>query len=581
MEELAKARKLPLDLLRRYVVNLPGGGVRFVYRLEDGQEAPVWRIRLHLEGDKGLKWGRGDRPIPFGLDRLQQAREWGGLILLEGETDALTAWAHGLPALGIPGANQAGTLEAEHLRGVSRLWVWREPDEGGRVFVRGVARRLGELGWRGTAAVLELPGYKDLNELQVATGGDRDAFHSAFEEAVKSARLLEEVVGELEDTSPVVDVEERAGEPQLDIVCLSDVEPQSTEWHWPGFLPVGELVLMAGDPGVGKSFAAMAIAAAFSTGAPLPGCTEGREGVDVLLLTLEDDESRVVRPRLEALGADLRRIHVVRGVRQGGAPVPLLLPEHVEHLRRAIEKTGARLCVIDPLVGVLPGTTDTHRQAAVRAAVSPLQRLAHETGCTILAIAHLRKGEGPALYRPNASIDFVAMPRVVLGVGRTPDDPNLRAVAVVKSNLGEIPEAVGFRIVGGRLEWEAERLHLEADDVLSPPRGREGGDALCEAEEFLREVLRNGPLTARDIFKAAARAGISEITLRRAKTRLGIRAIPAKDEKGRTHGWKWELPPSGWPDDHPDDQPIGPRDDHLDFEPQNPRQEGHSVQMII
>lgn len=572
--ELARAKKLAPELLGRYVEDLPGGGVRFIYRDEDGHSLPVTRTRRALDGERGFRWGTGDKAVPFGLDRLPQARERGRLILCEGETDALTAWCHGLQAVGLPGADTVSCLEPQHLQGIARLWVLREPDAGGRAFVLGIARRLRELKWQGEARVLELDGHKDLSELHLVVDGDRRAFRAALLEAARRSRPLYEVVAELErereQAAP-------AGGPRLEVVPLAEVTPEPVVWLWPGFLPQAELVLLAGDPGIGKSFVAAAVAAAVSTGAPFPGHTERREPADVIFLAFEDDPARVLRQRLEAMGADLRRIHVVRGVRQGEALGAVLLPDHVDPLRRLVQETGARLVAIDPLVGALPGALDTHRQAAVRAALGPLQRLAHETDCTVLAIAHLRKADGPALYRPNASVDFVAVPRVVLVVGKDPDDPSRRALAVLKTNLGELPEAVAFRIVDGRLEWLAERLRVTAEEILAAPLVREEPAALAEADEFLRTMLADGPRPAKEVLKAAEQAGIAEKTLRRAKERLGVRVVPDKDERGQVRGWRWDLP--GWPDGQPDGQPHRGRFGHLDPEAREALKVGRSVQM--
>lgn len=194
---LAEAKRLPLWLLEKYCEDLPGG-VRFIYRGEDGRPLPVTRIRLALEGPSRFRWGAGDRPLPFGLDRLAKARKRGWLILVEGETDCLTAWTHGLSALGLPGANTTVCLEAEHLRGITRLWVVKEPDEGGRAFVLGIARRLKELGWTGEARVLDLAPHKDVSDLHLAVGSAREAFLKTLADAVHRSRLLDEVAAELE-----------------------------------------------------------------------------------------------------------------------------------------------------------------------------------------------------------------------------------------------------------------------------------------------------------------------------------------------------------------------------------------------
>ena len=38
------------------------------------------------------------------------------------------------------------------------------------------------------------------------------------------------------------------------VVNLADVQPESVRWLWPGRFALGKLTLLAGDPGLGKSF---------------------------------------------------------------------------------------------------------------------------------------------------------------------------------------------------------------------------------------------------------------------------------------------------------------------------------------
>ena len=103
-----------------------GGGVVFTYRLMDGRLAPRHHRRKFLHEPKGWTWTGtkedGDL-VPYGLWKLDMAREQDQLLLVEGETDTLTAWHHGIPALGLPGADMAGLLRAEYLQGFSRIFV--------------------------------------------------------------------------------------------------------------------------------------------------------------------------------------------------------------------------------------------------------------------------------------------------------------------------------------------------------------------------------------------------------------------------------------------------------------------------
>ncbi|MGH7372288.1 MAG: hypothetical protein ACREJK_10655 [Candidatus Methylomirabilales bacterium] len=78
-----------------------------------------------------------------------------------------------------------------------------------------------------------------------------------------------------------------------------------------------------------------------------------------------------------------------------------------------------------------------------------------------------------------------------------------------------------------------------ARDLLAAQGGGEdSGGALGEAEEFLREVLDGGPVPAKQVIQEAKEAGISEKTLRRAASRLGV----GREKKGMAGPWVWTLP---------------------------------------
>lgn len=185
----AEAKGLPVDFLRELGVVEDTRGLRITYRLADGSEAPRQRRRTALMAKDGSTWDgpRGESPVAYGLWRLDDALDRGELWLVEGETDALSAWLHNLAALGVPGADMAKVLTADVLRGVERLWIIQEPDRGGSTFVAGCARRLPELAWSGEARVVRLP-TKDLNDLhRMAGDGFADALARAQAEAVPLA----------------------------------------------------------------------------------------------------------------------------------------------------------------------------------------------------------------------------------------------------------------------------------------------------------------------------------------------------------------------------------------------------------
>lgn len=188
--ELASAKGLPVAFLEDLGLHdLPDGGVGIPYRDEGGNICQVKR-RTALAAKNGSYWPAGVPLMAYGLERLEEARRAGYLVLVEGESDCWALWHHGFPTLGIPGASAVGkVLERAHVEGISRLYVWREPDSAGETFVRGVSKRLQELDWNGQAFVVGLEEIKDPAELHKR---DCEGFKEAFQAVLDAAKPLEE-----------------------------------------------------------------------------------------------------------------------------------------------------------------------------------------------------------------------------------------------------------------------------------------------------------------------------------------------------------------------------------------------------
>ena len=66
--------------------------------------------------------------------------------------------------------------------------------------------------------------------------------------------------------------------------------------------------------------------------------------------------------------------------------------------------------------------------------------------CNLILIGHMNKAGGnKAAYRGMGSIDFFAVARSVLLVGRIEGEPDLRAVVQIKNNLAAFGHSKAFR----------------------------------------------------------------------------------------------------------------------------------------
>ena len=101
----------------------------------------------------------------------------------------LTLWLQGLPALRLPGANAAKCLTADHLAGITKVYISREPDRGGQTFVEGILGQLRTLGWHGEGFELTMPaGIKEPNELHLHCSGGQ--FLDAWQDRIQAAPLV-------------------------------------------------------------------------------------------------------------------------------------------------------------------------------------------------------------------------------------------------------------------------------------------------------------------------------------------------------------------------------------------------------
>lgn len=326
---------------------------------------------------------------------------------------------------------------------------------------------------------------------------------------------------------------------QPDLVRLADVAARPVGWLWEPFLPTGMLTMLSGDPGTGKSFIALSIAADLTRGK----LRDARiiEPASVLYLSVENPLAESIRPRFDMLGGDPARFYALRGTmfaENGEEQHGAVTLRDVPILDSAIRQTGARLVIVDPIQSYLGANVDLHRSNETRPVMDSLSRLAEEHGCAILLLRHLSKQSGgKAIHRGLGSIDLTGAVRSELLAGSLPDDPEARALVHVKSNVGRIGRTLGYAIDGeGRFTWTGE-CNISAADLLAAP-AEPGDRKLADAAEWLTELLKPGPREQKEITELADAAGIKDRTLRRAKREIRVHSF----RKGFGGAWWWELP---------------------------------------
>lgn len=309
------------------------------------------------------------------------------------------------------------------------------------------------------------------------------------------------------------------------IIRMSDVELTPVEWLWKPYLPFGKLSVLQGNPGEGKTYFAMHLAAACTNGKLLPNM-ERMEPFNVIYQTAEDGLGDTVKPRLIEAGADLDRVLVI-----DDSDVQLTLSD--ERIEKAIVENNARLVIIDPIQAYLGSDVDMNRANEVRPIFMRLGQVAQRTGCAILLIGHLNKAAGmQSLQRGLGSIDIAAAVRSVMFIGKLKHDPTMRILTHEKSSLAPPGVSLAFSLGDeGGFRWVGE-YDITADEMLSgiePQREtktQQAKDLICALLAGGKQVL------SEDIDKAALERGIPGRTVRDAKRELGD-ALKSKIVEGR------------------------------------------------
>lgn len=331
----------------------------------------------------------------------------------------------------------------------------------------------------------------------------------------------------------------------LGVLTMDTVEAEDLRWLWPGWLCSGKFHLIAGQPGQGKSFALMDLAARLSTGKVWPdGESVGPPG-DTLLMAAEDDPADSIRPRLDAANADPSRVHLLQSVSrrddQGRfRPQPVDIQRDFTSIGRHLKQNSdIRLVIVDPMAEFM-GTADSNSTEQVRSALAGLLAAAAEAGAAVIGVNHFRKATGTsAIDKSGGSGAFMARARVGMVLVADQEDASRKLLLQVKNNLAPQPEGLAFEIVDGRVHWSADRVTISADEAIQPRKGP-APTARHDAEDWLRDRLRDGWVESRTIDTEGQQMGFSIGTLKRARQSIG-----AKSEQRRNGGksaWWVGLP---------------------------------------
>ena len=314
---------------------------------------------------------------------------------------------------------------------------------------------------------------------------------------------------------------------ELKIIKMSEIQSQEVEWLWYPFIPYGKLTIVQGDPGDGKTTLILNIAAKLSKGECMDSDMYFTEPMNIIYQTAEDGLADTVKPRLEQAEADCERIMVI-----DESDKSLSMAD--ERLEEAIKKTNAKLLILDPIQAYLGSGMDMNRANEARDMTKKLGVLAEKYKCAIILIGHMNKASGnKAAYRGMGSIDFFAVARSVLLIGRVEGEPNIRAVVQIKNNFAAFGHPKAFELSEKGFSWLGN-YEITADEVLSGIAPKV--NKLEQAKILICEMAKDSKIVqSNEIFDMAKEQGISKRTLENAKKELAIRA------KKINNVWYWEL----------------------------------------
>lgn len=406
----------------------------------------------------------GINPPLYRQNILNNAAANATVYIVEGEKDADTMNSKiNLPAVSAPdGASKDGGGKKWDKRFNAlfkdlNVCIIPDNDEAGRNFASLVADEL--LPIAKSVKILDLCREWDISEKEDIT----DIYER--EQPSKGKTIAQTVKFKIEAIKDCTTAYEKVID-MSHYIKLSDVESKNTEWLWYPYIPLGKITLMTADPGTGKTFLALYLAAQVSTGRPFYGEGNYTAGQKVVYQTAEDGIADTIKPRLEPMRPNFENIYIYNEESES-------LSLSSDRVEKIMQDLHPALMIFDPLQAYLGADVDMHRANEVRPVLGRIGHLAEKYNCAVVFIMHNSKmSQNSALHRALGSIDIPAVARSMLILGKDPENSSRKIICHEKSSLAPNGKSIEFEIdvsKGGVLFCGYS--DLKADDILNMRSG--------------------------------------------------------------------------------------------------------------
>ncbi len=460
---------------------------------------------------------------PDGVQAINKAVSEGKPIIPEGEKDADILSKQGYTAFSYGGVNDWSADMAQLCKGAV-VYVLADNDEPGRRVTNIIQSDLQGIA-ESAKVIVPVPDIPkaDISDY-FATGHSKVEFGNLLQQ---NKTVTEESKEELKGKAK-----------RSFLVSVSDVEEKEVEWLVWEYMPKGQINILAGDGGSGKTTSWCGLAAAVSNGTKVFFEAESpfikREPQKVMFFSSEDSLEYTLKARLRKAGANLDNIYStsLRDERFSQIKFNSIM------LKDLIKEVDPALVIFDPIQAFIPPDIQMGQRNAMRSCLNPLIGLGEEYGTTFLIVVHTNKRQG--VYGRNRiadSADVWDIARSVLITGTAKD--NMRYLSHEKSNYGEPGRTVLYTIEDGIAVFKEYCDKHDADFVKERDLSAYQAPQRQNAEAFILDFLKNGKKPTAELDEAAKVAGISNATLSRAKTALRERGLMGMKSEGYGQNKAW------------------------------------------